>query len=110
MTIWCDLEGVNSRVSPKDVIAYCNTWHNEVERGGYKPGLYIGSLNILNSVELDNLKFRHYWKSASIVPKPKRGWQLIQYDAQSQVNNIYIDKDKTQTDKEGEHMYWAVYK
>jgi len=110
MNIWCDLESVGINATPEQVMEYCNAWYDAVKEGGYRPGLYVGPAIILKNMDLDKLKFKHYWKSASkYIPKPQEGWQLEQFAPESVVNGIHIDKDKTQINKKGQSLYWAIY-
>jgi hypothetical protein len=93
------------------VIAYCNNWFDEVVAKGYVPGIYVGAGAILTGTQLANLKFQHYWKSGSIVPKiPDRGYQLIQTIPNPPLgelrHGIPIDFDLTQTDSLGGQVIW----
>lgn len=106
MNIWCDLEGVNTDSTTKNIIDYCNSWYDAVNSAGYVPGLYVGANTLLNGTELYNdLKFSHYWKSLSNVPSiPKRGYQLIQSLEKNRINGLDIDNDTTQNDDLGDSM------
>lgn len=110
VNLWCDLEGVAAGTSAQTVIAYCNNWYEAVVNAGYVPGIYIGAACILNSSQLYNsLKFSHYWKSGSTVPDVMtRGYQIIQYDLDSSLNGIEIDKDVTQNDHLGGQAQWLI--
>lgn len=65
--VWCDLEEVAAESTSDDVIAYCNEWHEAVERGGYKPGLYVGDSCGLTGEQLyRKLLFEHYWSAYNL--------------------------------------------
>jgi hypothetical protein len=73
VAVWCDLEGVarrdehGDRTDPRDVISFCNEWHDAVKLAGYDPGLYVGDSCILNAHQLYyNLKFRRYWSAYNL--------------------------------------------
>ena len=108
--VWCDLEGINESASVQKVIAYCNAWYEAVAEAGFVPGLYVGRKCVLSSEQLyQNLKFSHYWKSASTVPEVAvRGYQMIQTLEEDLVNEIGIDKDATQTDQLGGTAIWLA--
>lgn len=80
--IWCDLEGVRSHTEPRDIIAFCNNWHQQVGQAGYTPGLYVGYDPGLSASQLYyKLRFEHYWSAYNLnvdqVPQ-KRGVQMEQ--------------------------------
>ncbi|SRR5260370_558731 len=105
--VWCDLEGVNSQAAQQDVIDYCEAWYAAVNAAGYIPGLYVGARALLNSQQLSDLSFQHYWRSLSHVPiAPSRGYQLIQFFPSITAHGIDIDLDATQDDQEGGQVQW----
>lgn len=110
VNIWCDLEGVSNIVDADTVIAYCNNWYDAVVKAGYVPGLYVGSGAILDGAQLYyNLKFQHYWQSASEVPEVAvRGYQLVQSAPNARVNGIAVDKDMAQIDNCGGQIQCLV--
>lgn len=68
-TVWLDLEGVDLATDAETVIAYCNAWHDEVERAMYLPGIYIGWHAILTPDQLYwKLKFTRYWSAYNYRP------------------------------------------
>lgn len=111
MNIWCDLEGVAKGTPSQDVIDYCNAWYNAVNKVGYIPGIYVGAECGLTENELYyDLKFKHYWKSMSSVPKiPNRGYQLVQSSEENLINNLWIDNDITKNDDMGDSMTWLMF-
>lgn len=107
ITVWCDLEGINTSVTPKDVIGYCNAWYAAVKGAGYKPGLYVGPNSILNGQQLYSLSFQAYWRSQSDVPNvANRGYQLIQLYPPVERNGIKIDINVTQSDYKDGQIQW----
>lgn len=110
VNVWLDLEGVATSTSAQTVIDYCNNWYDAVFSKGFVPGIYVGFNCILTGDQLyNNLKFQHYWQSGSKVPEiTTRGYQMVQYDLNTVVNGIQIDKDKTQTDNLGGQAQWLV--
>lgn len=94
VNLWCDLEGVQSGSSHDDVIAYCNEWHEAVERKGYKPGLYVGDQCGLTPKELyRNLRFTHYWGAYNLnsdeVPAV-RGLQMKQHPKPAPADRVPV--------------------
>ncbi|NER22607.1 MAG: DUF1906 domain-containing protein [Symploca sp. SIO1B1] len=110
VNLWCDLEGISSSATAQDVIAYCNAWHDAVAIKEHTPGLYVGANTLLNGEQLyQDLKFKHYWKSASKVHTPApRGYQMIQSEIDIFVNHINIDKNITYIDNEGGRPQWLI--
>jgi hypothetical protein len=110
VTVWLDLEGINSGVESDDVIAYCNAWFDAVAAAGYEPGIYVGANCILSGDELFwRLRTKHYWRSGSTVPEiPHRGYQLVQRitAAPDVVNGIDIDRDLSMPDGLGGTALW----
>lgn len=102
--IWCDLEGVRLRTEPRDVIVFCNNWHQQVGQAGYTPGLYVGFDPGLTASQLYyKLRFEHYWSAYNLnkdqVPL-KRGVQLKQ-GVEKVLANVRYDPDVTQEDNLG---------
>lgn len=109
MNVWLDLEGINSSTPAEDVIAYCNAWYNAVASAGYIPGLYVGANCILDSQQLYDLSFQHYWQSESTVPPVAvRSYQMVQSFVAEPVNGIGIDQDITYIDNEGGVPQWLI--
>jgi hypothetical protein len=109
VNVWLDLEGINSGVSAQEVTAYCTAWYNAVEAAGYLPGLYVGANCILNSQQLYDLPFQHYWQSESEVPTvATRSYQMVQSFVGEPVNGIGIDQDITYIDDEGGVPQWLI--
>jgi hypothetical protein len=111
VSLWCDLEGVNSSAQAQDVIDYCEAWYEAVSAAGYIPGLYVGAEALLNGRQLYDLPFLHYWRSQSQVPDiPHRGYQVIQLGPSIQVNGVWIDLDVAVNDNEGGAAQWLRVK
>lgn len=109
VSIWCDLEGVDSGAAASDVIEYCNAWCFAVAGAGYVPGLYVGPNCGLDGQQLYDLAFSHYWKSASHVPSlPARGYQMLQSLMRPPVNGIFVDEDVCSPDTEGGCPQWLI--
>ena len=67
VTVWCDLEGVDTSCGHAAVIGYCNAWYDAVAAAAYVPGLYVGDCCILTPAELhDALRFEHYWSAYNL--------------------------------------------
>ena len=107
VSLWCDLEGVNSSAQAQDVIDYCEAWYEAVSAAGYIPGLYVGAEGLLNGRQLYDLSFQHYWRSQSQVPDiPHRGYQVIQFGPSIQINGVRIDLDVALNDNQGGTAQW----
>ncbi len=107
VSLWCDLEGVNSSAQAQDVIDYCEAWYEAVSAAGYIPGLYVGAEALLNGRQLYDLSFQHYWRSQSQVPDiPHRGYQVIQFGPSVQINGVRIDLDVALNDNQGGAAQW----
>jgi hypothetical protein len=102
--IYLDLEDVNAdyKNRKQEIIDYCNNWYDEVLKGGYTPGIYIGFNVWLTGSELyGKLRFQHYWKSLSRVPDiPNRGYEMIQ-TAGNPIAGFSIDVNTVSGDKQG---------
>lgn len=67
VTLWCDLEGVALGVDAQQVVAFCNSWYDQVAAGGYEPGLYVGWRAGLSGSQLYYLlKFQAYWAAYNL--------------------------------------------
>jgi hypothetical protein len=67
VTLWCDLEGVASGTSAKQVIDFCNNWHSAAAAAGFVPGLYVGFGAGLGPAQLyQDLRFTHYWAAYNL--------------------------------------------
>ena len=110
VNVWMDLEGVDATSSIADVIAYCNNWTAQVATAGFGPGLYVGSNALLiNSAQLFNLPFLHYWRAGGhIPPVAVQGFQMIQNIANERRHGIGIDRDTTQADLQGGRLQWLI--
>ena len=110
VNVWCDLEGIASTFSADVVVSYCNAWYDAVSESGYVPGLYVGAAAVLTGEQLYyELKFQHYWKSASSVPNVAvRGYQLIQAGPDTTADGVEIDTAATQTDRSGGQVLWLT--
>ena len=107
VSLWCDLEGVNSSAQAQDVIDYCEAWYEAVSAAGYRPGLYVGAEALLSARQLYDLPFQHYWRSQSQVPDiPHRGYQVIQFGPSVQINGVWIDLDVALNDNQGGAAQW----
>ncbi len=84
MNIFLDLEEVNGDSSPEQIQDFCNEWFDALIDFGYVPGVYVGSKNGLDALQLfSGTKFQHYFHAASELdpPTPRlgdRGYQLFQ--------------------------------
>jgi len=111
VSLWCDLEGVNSSAQAQDVIDYCEAWYEAVSAAGYIAGLYVGAEGLLNGRQLYDLSFQHYWRSQSQVPDiPHRGYQVIQFGPSVQINGVRIDLDVALNDSQGGAAQWLWVK
>jgi hypothetical protein len=107
VSVWCDLEGVDRATPARNVIDYCEAWHEGVRAAGYVPGLYVGAGAVLTGRQLLDLSFQHYWRSQSRVPDiPTRGYQLIQLFPSIEINGVGVDIDIAQNDQEGGQAQW----
>jgi len=107
VSLWCDLEGVNTAAHAQEVIADCRGWYEAVRAGGYSPGLYVGAGTLLSGQQLFELPFHHYWRSSSRVPNiASRGYQLVQLSPSIQLNGISVDLDIAVPDEKGESARW----
>lgn len=69
----------------------------------------MGANSILNSQQLYDLPFQHYWQSESTVPPVAvRSYQMVQSYVAEPVNGIGIDRDITYIDKEGGVPQWLI--
>jgi hypothetical protein len=108
--VFLDLEEVNAKAAPADIIAYCNVWHDAVAAAGYAPGLYVGSNCGLSGEQLyRRLKAKYYWKSGSKVPAiPRRGYCMVQtIRKDDMVAGIAIDRNLITPDAFGDTPPWA---
>lgn len=109
VNVWLDLEGISSEVSAEAVIQYCTSWYNAVAGAVYLPWLYVGANSILNSQQLYDLPFQHYWHSESTVPPGAvRSYKMVQYYVAEPVNGIGIDQDITYIDNDGGVPQWLI--
>jgi len=107
VNVWLDLEGINAGASAQAVADYCSAWYTAVNNSGFVPGLYVGANAILDSQQLYDLPFEHYWQSESEVPPVAvRSYQMVQSFVGQPVNGIGIDQDITYIDDEGGVPQW----
>jgi hypothetical protein len=103
VSTFLDLEGVAASASDLDVIAYANAWWEQVNAGGYSPGIYIGfGTNLSDAQIYGSLKFKSYWAAYNTDQSvPTRGWQIKQH-TQTTVGGITIDPDTISADLLGD--------
>jgi len=107
VNVWLDLEGINAGASAQAVSDYCSAWYTAVNNSGFVPGQYVGANAILDSRQLYDLPFEHYWQSESEVPPVAvRSYQMVQSFVGQPVNGIGIDRDITYIDDEGGVPQW----
>lgn len=111
--LWCDLECVATDTTAQDVIAYCNSWYDQVSAAGFVPGLYVGYQPGLTGQQLyDELGFQHYWAAYNVdVSIPNRGWQMRQSVGSGTIGGVTTeayDDDITQTDLLGGQALWMA--
>ena len=78
VSLFCDLEGVDSGAAASDITDFCNGWYSAVSNAGYSPGLYVGANCGLIADQLSALSFQTFWKSCSTVPEPQQGFVITQ--------------------------------
>ena len=108
--VFLDLEEVDAKAVPADIIAYCNAWHGELLTAGYAPGLYVGSNCGLSPDQLyHRLKMTLYWKAGSKVPAiPQRGYCMVQTIRKNDVvAGVAIDRNLVTPDAFGATPPWA---
>lgn len=100
--LWCDLEGVDSRVPASQILAHLRAWEDAVTARGYEPGLYVGACSGLTGRQLyQGVRLARYWASASRIPSPDPRGYCLRQGAQVLWHGIYIDSDLVQTDGRG---------
>ncbi len=106
-TVWCDAEAFAADASTNDAVAFVNAWHEAVDAGGYRPGIYVGPNSKLTTAVLySELKFQSYWKSASYVGNVNtRGYQMMQ-SLHQKIHGITVDFDVTAIDSKKGRPYW----
>jgi hypothetical protein len=108
--VFLDLEEVDPKAPPADIILYCNNWHDALQEAGYAPGLYVGSNCGLTPDQLYRaLKEKYYWKSGSKVPAiPHRGYSMVQTILKDDVvAGVAIDRNLIVRDAFGATPLWA---
>lgn len=118
VSLWLDLEGVNTGASASDVSAYCNAWSNEVAGAHYLPGLYLGYDSILDIEQLDTLQIQYYWRSGGDseqsgssfeYPYPPNGFCVVQSIGGSYaIDQVAYDLDVIQADNLGATPRWLA--
>jgi hypothetical protein len=86
VTVWCDMEGVNTDALEYDAITYANAWYDAVFTAGYTPGVYLGwHPGVGNRAAFRSLKFRNYWRAynGDVIPDV-RGFQMRQFEAKKE--------------------------
>jgi hypothetical protein len=100
-TVWCDLEGVKLHTDPRDVVQFCNNWHQQVGQAGFTPGLYVGYDPGLTASQLYyKLRFEHYWSAYNLNHDQFpliRGVQMKQ-GLERELSGIKYDPDTVQVD------------
>lgn len=106
MTVWCDLEGVNTTNPDSDAIAYATEWYNALNTD-YYPGLYCGWHTDLNGTQIGNLPFRSYWSAYNLNANefPSRGFQIRQGN-ESIKHGVKYDPDTASADKHGDRCWF----
>lgn len=103
-SLWCDLEGVDTAVPARDVIAYCEAWYDAVLAYGFTPGLYVGWHSGLTPPVLGALSFTRYWGAYNLNgdqhPTP-RGLCMQQHACKCPVPGYEIDSDTIREDAFG---------
>lgn len=108
MQVWCDLEGVDPNDNDPDVIAFCTEWHDAVDEVGLEAGLYVGWRTLLNSNQLYNLPFQHYWSAYNLNRDEfpaVRGVQMKQ-ELQKEAHGVTFDPDIVSADKLGDRCWF----
>lgn len=102
--LWCDLEGVKVGVDHRDVIAFCNSWLDQVGHAGFTPGLYVGYDAGLTGDELySRLRCEHYWSAYNLNRDQfpaTRGVQMKQ-GVEKVLAGVRYDPDTIQADALG---------
>jgi hypothetical protein len=103
VSVFLDLEGVGATAKGIDVIGYANAWWEEVTKGGYSAGIYVGyGTNLSDSQLYLSLKFKSYWRSYNCDQNvPTRGYQITQHPAKT-LNGISYDPDTIGPDDIGD--------
>lgn len=101
INIFLDLEEVSKAATAQEVSAYCTSWYNIVNAGGWMPGLYVGYGTGLTDEQLWMLPFKTYWASYNTDNKiPNRGYCMVQHP-QKTLDGITFDPNTIQADKLG---------
>ena len=109
VSVWLDLEGVETGVPRSAVIGYCTAWYREVLAAGYRPGLYVGWHAGLSAQDLYHaLPFSSYWSAYNLnrdMEPAVRGVQMRQSAAQLEDRvagiDVEFDVDTIHTDAKG---------
>jgi len=101
VSIFLDLEMVNTGATVEQITDYCNEWFNEIQLEGYTAGLYVGWQTGLSSQQLYDLPFKSYWRGYNAdIAVATRGYQILQAPAKN-LNGISFDPNEIWTDKLG---------
>jgi len=108
VSLFCDLEGVDSDASASDIADFCNGWYSAVSNAGYSPGLYVGANCGLSSDQLSALSFQTFWKSCSTVPAPQQGFVMTQSpcDVERGDENVTIQVDENTIANSAGSLMW----
>lgn len=108
MCIFVDAENVQT--SKSDAEGYLKSWYTAVAKGGYVPGIYVGT-TLFSATELyQDFGFQHYWRAGTPSTLPfvyKRGYQLFQ-QGQATINGHTVDVDFAQADLLGGKLLWLT--
>jgi hypothetical protein len=108
VTLFCDLEGVDSSVPASGIIGFCNAWAAIVKTSGFIPGLYVGADCGLTVAELSGLNFPVFWKSCSVVPTPLQGFSMTQgpCDVTRGDANVSVGVDENTVNTVSSSLVW----
>jgi len=107
--IYCDLEMVSPSSASADVIAYLNSWMDEVSSAGFIGGLYVGYQPGLTAGQLySDIKTKSYWAAYNYDDGvATRGFQIIQH-VQKSIAGLEVDPDTIQVDELGDLPVWVT--
>jgi hypothetical protein len=109
LSIYLDFEGPSG--STQDCVDYINAWAHEVQRAGYRAGLYVGYGVPLTPDQLyHSLAVTGYWHSCSTVPAVAvRGYQMRQLTPPNQhAFGTMVDYDTILLDNKGDVPHWLI--
>lgn len=114
-TVWLDLEGkAVYDMRPDKLSGIINAWADAVARGGYQPGLYVGSPQPLTSEELFALHCVRYWDAMSEecdrfgkLARPRCGFCMSQLNPSRDWGGVWSDIDFIGQDFLGRLPSWV---